>query len=64
MSDDESHNPPEEITDAPEEVTFVAAPVAPTPASENEAKRAMEEAARRKAEKVAQEIAEFEEQRK
>nr|XP_034322998.1 troponin T, skeletal muscle isoform X13 [Crassostrea gigas]XP_034323003.1 troponin T, skeletal muscle isoform X13 [Crassostrea gigas]XP_034323006.1 troponin T, skeletal muscle isoform X13 [Crassostrea gigas] len=49
MSDDESHNPPEEITDA---------------ASENEAKRAMEEAARRKAEKVAQEIAEFEEQRK
>nr|XP_011456372.1 troponin T isoform X14 [Crassostrea gigas]XP_011456373.1 troponin T isoform X14 [Crassostrea gigas]XP_011456374.1 troponin T isoform X14 [Crassostrea gigas] len=34
------------------------------PASENEAKRAMEEAARRKAEKVAQEIAEFEEQRK
>ncbi|XP_052692608.1 troponin T, skeletal muscle-like isoform X6 [Crassostrea angulata] len=74
MSDDETHNPPEEITDAPEEVTFVAAPVAPTPevtpteqneqASENEAKRAMEEAARRKAEKVAQEIAEFEEQRK
>ncbi|XP_011456360.2 troponin T, skeletal muscle isoform X1 [Magallana gigas] len=74
MSDDESHNPPEEVTDAPEEVTFVAAPVAPTPevtpteqneqASENEAKRAMEEAARRKAEKVAQEIAEFEEQRK
>nr|XP_034323043.1 troponin T, skeletal muscle isoform X18 [Crassostrea gigas] len=59
MSDDESHNPPEEITDA--EVT-------PTEqneqASENEAKRAMEEAARRKAEKVAQEIAEFEEQRK
>ncbi|XP_062573195.1 troponin T, skeletal muscle-like isoform X5 [Saccostrea cucullata] len=49
MSDDESHNPPEESTDA---------------GSENEAQRAMEEAARRKAEKVAQEIAEFEEQRK
>nr|XP_022334932.1 troponin T-like isoform X5 [Crassostrea virginica]XP_022334939.1 troponin T-like isoform X5 [Crassostrea virginica]XP_022334947.1 troponin T-like isoform X5 [Crassostrea virginica]XP_022336019.1 troponin T-like isoform X5 [Crassostrea virginica]XP_022336026.1 troponin T-like isoform X5 [Crassostrea virginica]XP_022336034.1 troponin T-like isoform X5 [Crassostrea virginica] len=50
MSDDESHNPPEESTDAASQ--------------ENEAQRAMEEAARRKAEKVAQEIAEFEEQRK
>ncbi|XP_055996885.1 troponin T, skeletal muscle-like isoform X7 [Ostrea edulis] len=36
----------------------------PPASQENEAKRAMEEAARRKAEKVAQEIAEFEEQRK
>nr|XP_022334987.1 troponin T-like isoform X8 [Crassostrea virginica]XP_022336071.1 troponin T-like isoform X8 [Crassostrea virginica] len=74
MSDDESHNPPEESTDAPEEVTFVPTPTIPpevTPteqndqaSQENEAQRAMEEAARRKAEKVAQEIAEFEEQRK
>ncbi|XP_061182913.1 troponin T, skeletal muscle-like isoform X2 [Saccostrea echinata] len=63
MSDDESHNPPEESTDAIEEVTFVAAPTT-TASQENEAQRAMEEAARRKAEKVAQEIAEFEEQRK
>ncbi|XP_078332834.1 uncharacterized protein LOC111131563 isoform X2 [Crassostrea virginica] len=64
MSDDESHNPPEESTDAPEEVTFVPTPTIPPASQENEAQRAMEEAARRKAEKVAQEIAEFEEQRK